>query len=172
MWSELGSTWAQLWLTVVSAVGVYLTMMVLSRLFGQRQFASSTTYDLAFTFAMGSLIGRTVLVRVSLLNAVVALCTMFILHAGATWLHHRFGIAHELMQNRPVLLVDRGQLLDDALHQTGTSVEVFQALRLQGMGSLDDVAALVLERNGQFSVVSRSQRLDADVFAEVTGSPR
>lgn len=108
MWSELGSTWAQLWLTVVSAVGVYLTMMVLSRLFGQRQFASSTTYDLAFTFAMGSLIGRTVLVRVSLLNAVVALCTMFILHAGATWLHHRFGIAHELMQNRPVLLVDRG----------------------------------------------------------------
>lgn len=41
-----------------------------------------------------------------------------------------------------------------------------------GFGSLDDVAAVVLERNGQFSVVSRSQRLDEDAFAEVVGAPR
>lgn len=170
MWSELGLTWQQFFLTVVSAVGVYAAILVLSRVFGQRQFASSTSYDLALNFAMGSLIGRTVLVRVSLLNAVVALCTMFLLHAGATWLHHRVGVVHEIMQNRPVLLVDDGELVDGALRRTGTSrVEVFQALRLQGMGSLDDVAAVILERNGQFSVISRSQRLDAELFAEVVG---
>jgi len=60
MWNELGITWSQLWLTVVSAVGVYVGILALSRIFGQRQFASSSTYDLAFNFAMGSLIGRPV----------------------------------------------------------------------------------------------------------------
>jgi Protein of unknown function (DUF421) len=105
---------------------------------------------------MGSLIGRTVLIRVSLLNAVVALSTMFVLHTATGWLHHRSRMFHNVIQNRPVLLVTDGRLLDDALHRTGTShVEIFQAARLQGLGSLDDVAAVTLERNGQFSLVTQ-----------------
>ncbi|MBW3606001.1 MAG: DUF421 domain-containing protein [Actinobacteria bacterium] len=171
MWAQLGMTWSQVWLTIATAVGVYAAILALSRLFGQRQFASLSTYDLAFNFAMGSLIGRTVLVRVSLLNAVVALCTMFVLHAATGWLHHHNRVLHDVIQNRPVLLVSDGRLPDDALHRTGTShVEVFQAARLQGLGSLDDVAAVTLERNGQFSFVPRGQRLDPDLFGEVAGN--
>lgn len=171
MWSQLGITWPQVWLTIASAVGVYVTMVVLSRVFGQRQFVSSSTYDLAFTFAMGSLIGRTVLVRVSLATAVIALCTMFVLHMATGWLHHRFALVHRVIQNAPVLLVRDGRLLDDQLRRTGTSRdEVFQALRLQGRGALDDVAALILEPNGNFSIVDRSQRLDPEVFDDVAGA--
>lgn len=173
MWNELGITWSQLWLTVVSAVGVYVGILVLSRIFGQRQFASSSTYDLAFNFAMGSLIGRTLLVRVSLLNALVALSVMFVLHAATGWMHHHIQVVHDLIQNQPVMLAAHGHILDEALRRTGTSrSEVYQAVRLKGFGSLDEVAAVVLERNGQFSVVSRSQRLDEDAFAEVVGAPR
>lgn len=168
MWSQLGITWSQLWLTIVSAIGVYAAILALSRLFGQRQFASSTSYDLAFMFAMGSLIGRTLLVRVSLLNAIVALCTMFALHAATGWLHHHVPVMHDLIQNRPVMVVNDGRILDDALRRTGTSrTEIYQAVRLEGVGSLDEVVAVVLERNGRFSVLKRSERLDADMFAEV-----
>lgn len=171
MWSELGITWPQLWLTVVSAVGVYVAILVLSRLFGQRQFTATSSYDLAFTFALGSLVGRTVLVRVSLLGALVALCTMFALHTCTTWLHHNSAAAHRLIQNRPVLLATDGRLLPDALRRTGTSeVEVFQALRLAGRGSFDHVAAVVLERNGRVSVIGASERIDAEVFTEVDGT--
>lgn len=171
MWTELGMMWSQVWLTITTAVGVYAAILVLSRLFGQRQFATVSTYDLAFNFALGSLIGRTVLIRFSLLNAVVALCTMFVLHAATGWLHHRNRVLHHLIQNRPVLLAADGRLLDDALHRTGTSrVEVYQAARLKGLGSLDDVAAVTLERNGQFSFVRQAQRLDTTVFDEVAGN--
>ncbi len=169
MWAQLGMTWSQVWLTIATAIGVYVAILALSRLFGQRQFASLSTYDLAFNFAMGSLIGRTVLVRVSLLNAVVALCTMFVLHTVTGRLHHRSSLLHNVIQNQPILLGAGGRLLDDALHRSGTShEEVFQAARLQGLGSLDDVAAVILERNGQLSFVGR-QRLDAGVFGEVAG---
>lgn len=173
MLSELGMTWSQLGLTIVSAVGVYTAMIVLSRIFGQRQFSASSSYDLAFNFAMGSLIGRTVLVRVSLLNAVIALCTMFVLHAGVTWLHHNVSAVHDVIQNRPVRLVADGVVLPEALRMTGTSrVEVYQAVRLHGHGSLDDVAAVVLERSGEVSVVGSAQRLDDDVFGEVVDTRR
>ena len=110
--------------------------------------------------------------RVSLLNAVVALSVMFVLHAATGWMHH-IQVVHDLIQNQPVMLAAHGHILDEALRRTGTSrSEVYQAVRLKGFGSLDDVAAVVLERNGQFSVVSRSQRLDEDAFAEVVGAPR
>jgi len=171
MWSELGTTWGDVWLTILSAIGVYVTIIALSRMFGQRQFATSSTYDLAFNFAMGTLVGRAVLVRVSLLNAVVALCTMFLLHAITSWLHHRVGWVHDAIQNRPMLLVANGVVLDDALRESGTSrVELFQALRLQGIGSVDEVGAAILERNGQFSVINSTTGLDADVFREVGGT--
>lgn len=171
MWTQLGMTWSQVWLTIATAIGVYAAILALSRLFGQRQFATSSTYDLAFTFAMGSLIGRAVLVHVSLLNAVVALATMFVLHAATGWLHHHSDWVHNLIQNRPVLLYANGRMLDDALRSTGTShVEVFQAARIQGLGSLDEIAAVLLERNGRVSFINHSQRLDAEVFAEVAGN--
>lgn len=102
--------------------------------------------------------------RVSLLNAVVALSVMFVLHAATGWMHH-IQVVHDLIQNQPVMLAAHGHILDEALRRTGTSrSEVHQAMRLKGFGSLDEVAAVVLERNGQFSVVSRSQRLDDGVL--------
>ena len=109
----------------------------------------------------------------SLLNAVIALCTMFLLHAGVTWLHHNVRVVHDAVQNRPVLLVADGLVLDDALRRTGTSrTEVFQAVRLHGMASLDEVGALVLERSGEFSVVGRSTQRSPEVFSEVVDTRR
>ena len=111
MWAQLGMTWSQVWLTIATAISVYVAILALSRLFGQRQFASC---------------------------------------------------------RRPILLGAGGRLLDDALHRSGTShVEVFQAARLQGLGSLDDMAAVILERNGQFSFVGRAQRFDAGAFGDL-----
>lgn len=97
-----------------------------------------------------------------------ALCTMFALHAGATWWHHRYSAVHDLIQNRPVLLIADGEVLDDVLRRTGTSLlEVNQALRLAGIGAMGDVGAVILERNGQFSVFDAKQHRADEVFAEV-----
>ena len=106
--SALGLSWTEAGLVVLTATGIYLAVVVLSRVFGQRQFAQSSTYDLAFVFALGSLIGRVILVRTSLLAAVVGLVTMFLLHSATGWLHHHNATVHRLMQNRPVLLVAHG----------------------------------------------------------------
>lgn len=64
--ARLGLSWTEALLVVVTAAVIYVTVTVLSRIFGQRQFSVTTSYDLAFTFALGSVIGRVILVRTTL----------------------------------------------------------------------------------------------------------
>lgn len=173
-WSAaLGMTWGDLALTVVTATGIYLAVIALSRLFGQRQFSISSSYDLAFIFAMGALIGRVVLIRTSLLNAVAGLFTMFVLHRLMGWLHHHVPIVHRAVQNDPVLLVAHGEVVEENLRRARTShVELHQQLRLQGIASLEDVSAVILERDGNVSAVRKGARLAPEVFADVLGGKR
>jgi hypothetical protein len=126
----LGASWTDLVSIPITAIGVYTTMLLLSRLFGQRQLSRSTTYDLAFVFALGSLVGRVILVRTSLLAAMVGLVTMFTLHLIVGWLHHTVPAFHRVTQNRPVLLVAHGAVVDENLRRARTSrIELYQELR-------------------------------------------
>lgn len=170
VWKELGVSWGEAGLTVLIAVVIYSAIILFSRIWGQRQFATSSTYDLAFIFAMGSLVGRVLLVRTSLANALVGLLAMFSLHSTVGWLHHHVDWIHRTIQNRPILLLAHGRVIGDNLDRANTSrYEVDEALRLEGLGSPDDAAAVILERNGDFTVIEASRALDPDVFEEVVG---
>ncbi len=167
----LGLTWVEAGLVVITAVGTYSSMLLLSRIFGQRQFTQATTYDMAFIFAIGSLVGRVILVRVSLGAAVLGLVMMFCLHAGTGWLHHHVPTFHRLTQNRPVLLALNGEVLEAALSDAHTShLEVYEAVRLHGLASLEDTLAVVLERSGELSVIRRGVSVQEDLWREVAGS--
>ena len=173
MWSELGLTTTEAVLTVVTATGIYFAVIALSRLFGQRQFASSTTYDLAFLFAVGSVIGRVVLVRTSLATALLGLGVLFVLHTGANLLHHEVGWLHNVLQNPPVLVVADGEIVPDGMRRAHLSdYELFQALRQSGRGSLDGIQAAILERNGELSIIEQDTRLTPEVLKEVVGRER
>ncbi len=144
--SSLGVSWTDLWLTLLTAIGIYATMLLLSRLYGPRHFSRFTTYDLVLVFAMGSLIGRVILVRTSLGDAVVGLVAMFTLHAAVGWLHHNVAAFHRFSQNRPVLLLAHGVVLEENLRRAHTSrFELYQQLREHGVASLDGVSAVILE---------------------------
>lgn len=170
---ELGIGWEDAWLTIVTATVIYGSMVLLSRVFGQRQFSTSSSYDMAFIFALGSLVGRVILVRVSLAGAVLGLVTIFSLHWATGWLHHNVAVVHRAIQNRPILVVAYGEVLEDNLRRAKTSmIEIHAQLRLEGLASLDEARAVVLERNGEFSVISGDHSLDTAVFQEVIGSER
>ncbi len=169
----LGLTWTEAGLVVITAVGIYTAMLLLSRIFGQRQFTQAATYDLAFVFAAGSLIGRVILVRVSLGAAVLGLVVLFCLHAATGWLHHHVPAFHRLTQNRPILLAHGGEVLQAAMQDAHTShLEVYEAVRLQGLASLEDTLAVVLERSGEISVIPRGVSVQEGLWREVAGSER
>lgn len=169
--SRLGLTLTEAVLVITVAIAIYLAMIVFSRIFGQRQFSAFSTYDLAFTFALGSVMGRVILVRTSLAAGLLGLLTLFVMHAVAGWLHHRIPVMHRVMQNRPILLVADGHALEENLRRAATSrAELHAAVRLRGLGSVGDVRAAVLERNGHMSILPAGTNVDPDAFAEVVGA--
>lgn len=170
---NLGISWTEAWLTVVVATVMYALIILLSRVFGPRSFATSSSYDLAFVFALGSLIGRVILVRTSMAVAAVGLLTLFVLHRVTGWMHHSFTPVHDLMQNAPILVAVEGRILDEQLAPAQLSrAEIHQGVRLKGFGSLAEVRAVVLEPNGEFSVLGAGRDLHPDVYGEVRGSER
>ncbi|GIF01200.1 DUF421 domain-containing protein [Paractinoplanes rishiriensis] len=81
-----------------------------------------------------------------------------LLQLSVTWLSIRSRAVRRLLKSEPSVLLRDGVLLYDALRsQRVTDGEVRQAVRSQGIGDLADVAAVVLETDGSFSVIPAAQ---------------
>jgi uncharacterized membrane protein YcaP (DUF421 family) len=73
--------------------------------------------------------------------------------------------------NRPILVMAGSQVLDDQLRKAKiTRRDVLEALRLAGVPSLQQVQAVIIERNGTFSVLRCDDRIDAELLERVVGA--
>ncbi|MDQ2668909.1 MAG: DUF421 domain-containing protein, partial [Gemmatimonadota bacterium] len=82
---------------------------------------------------------------------------------GTRFLQSRSKRIHHLVRQPPALLLWDGKMLEDKLRSSSTSAdEVRAAVRYAGLGSLSEARAVVLENNGEFSVVEKSKTLSDD----------
>jgi uncharacterized membrane protein YcaP (DUF421 family) len=104
--------------------------------------------------------------------AVVALATFLGMQAllGALRQHPAL---YRWLNRAPVLLAYDGQPLPENMRRAHVvEDELRQAVRRAGAASLDDVACVVLERNGAVSVVRSSDGVDEWLLADVEGAAR
>jgi uncharacterized membrane protein YcaP (DUF421 family) len=138
----------------IATVAIYLAFVLLLRLLGQRTVATLSVVDLACVMAVGALVGRTALLAVpSLVTGLVGLVTLLVTHRGVSVLQRSTSLGRRL-RAEPVLLAEDGRLLPDAMRRVRlTPEEMNQQLRQAGVTSLGQVACVVLETNGQISVL-------------------
>ncbi len=166
---ELGLSWILTLLVVVAALGIYGTVIFFSRLAGIRSHSRMSTFDFVTTVAIGTIVGRVVLVRTSLVAGVVGLASLFGFQAIVAYLRMKAGFGR-FVDTPPVLLMAGPHLLHDGLRRAHvTQDDVFEKLRLNGVGSLDVVKAVVLERSGDISVIHGEVDVDPDLFPNVIG---
>ena len=146
--------------TLLLGVLVYSAVVLILRLSGKRTLSKWNSFDLIVTVALGSSLATALLTaQVSLPQGVLALALLTALQFAVTWLSVRVASFERLIKARPTLLVRDGELLHDAMRRERVPVsEIHAALRAHGIGSLDGVAAVVLETDGSFSVVRESVR--------------
>ncbi|MFE0726230.1 MULTISPECIES: DUF421 domain-containing protein [Streptomyces] len=152
-------SWYDMLRVAVMAACAYAALIVVVRLSGKRTLAKMNAFDLVVTVALGSTLATILLNRsVSLAEGILALSLLVVLqfvNAKAA-VHSRS--YRRLIKAEPTLLLSDGRLLSDAMaRQRVTESEVRQAIRSQGIGAVEDVTAVVLETDGSFSVLSRSQ---------------
>ena len=160
--------WPSLARIVLVGVPVYAILLVLLHVGGKHSLARTNAYGLVITVSLGSALASAVLTReVTLADGALAIGLLLALqYLLSTWVS-RWSWAAQVITQRAVLLARDGVLLEEAMRRERvTEPEVLAAIRKQGLGSLADVGAVVLECDGSFSVIRRPGP-DPSVLADV-----
>lgn len=168
----VGSPWADLGTTVVAAIGVYVTVIVLTRLAGLRSLAKMSSFDFATTVAIGSTVASTALAATPLANGVVALSMLFGLQYLAATMRRR-NLLRGVIDNEPMLLMAGGEVIQSNLQHSHVSrEELWAQLRLSGVHRREQVHAVILETTGDMSVLQGDGPFDPELLQGVRGAER
>lgn len=153
---------------VVATVVIYVAFLLLVRVLGQRALVAASGYDVACVIALGAVVGRTTLLATpSLAGGVLALVTLLGMQR-LVGIAHRGRSVRRVLGREPVVLVEDGRVRTENVRRARFGDdELRQLLRLAGVARLDDVAYVVLERNGQVSVVRRTEDPDPWLVADL-----
>jgi uncharacterized membrane protein YcaP (DUF421 family) len=169
--TALFTGWEPVGNTVIVGVLAYIATVVIVRVSGKRTLASMSAFDFIVTVALGSIVASMVLsAEIPLAVGIAGLLVLVGLQAVVSRASVRSRTVEQAVKNRPRFLYYRGALLDDALAEERVSrADVMQALRLKGISSFDDVEAVVLESNGNFSMIGTVKSGERSTLADVAG---
>lgn len=149
-------SWAELLAVVTTATGIYMAVILLTRLFGKRSFSKMSSFDFAMTVAVGSIIATTVLSSsVKLINGIVGLSAVYLLQMMVAVARSNV-VVQKIVDNAPLLLMDGNQILQANLKKARVSEgDLRSKLREANVTSLNHVKAVVFETTGDISVLHK-----------------
>ncbi|RKS55139.1 uncharacterized protein DUF421 [Gillisia mitskevichiae] len=141
----------------ISAIGIYIAVIIFTRIAGKRSFSKMSSFDFAMTVAIGSIIASTILSKsISLLQGIVGLAIVYILQISAA-LFRRFKFFQKAIDNTPLLLMDGEKILKDNLRKARvTESDLRSKLREANVTQMSQIKAVVFETTGDISVLHAS----------------
>ena len=153
--SHIFENWSGLVRVLVIGIIAYTGLVQILLESGKRTLSKMNAFDLVVTVALGSTLATIILSKdVALAEGLLALVLLIGLQYAVTWSSVRWSAISKLVKSSPTLLFYRGEFLP--AHMRSARVvedEILAGVREQGLGSMDDVAAVVLETDGSFSVI-------------------
>lgn len=151
-------TWFGLARVLIVGTFAYVFLVVLLRVSGKRTLTKLNAFDLVVTVALGSTLATVLLNKsVPLAEGIVALALLVFLQFAIAWLSVRSPRFRSLIKSEPTLLAESGRLFDGVLEeQRVTRDEVLAVLRSEGVTDRRGIAAVVLETDGSFSVLTKA----------------
>jgi uncharacterized membrane protein YcaP (DUF421 family) len=166
----LFDSWETLLRVAVAGVCSYISLVLVLPLIGNRTLSQLNAFDLIVTVALGSTLATVILNKnVALVDGLFALILLVLLQYSVSSLSLRHKRVRQVIKTEPRLLFFKGSYLQAALRTSRiTEDEVLQVIRSQGIGTLSEVDAVVLETNGRFSVIRKlNESSDDSVLSNV-----
>ncbi len=153
-----GASAGSLLAVFLSAVSIYFIVILFTRIAGKRSFSKMSSFDFAMTIAIGSIIGSTLLLAsVNLLTGIVGLASVYLLQQLVAFLR-RFPSFGNLVENKPYLLMQGTQVLEDNLKKARvTKGDLRAKLREANVTRLSQVKVVVFETTGDISVLHNQE---------------
>ncbi len=162
--------WYGLFRILIIGVPAYAALVFWLRVSGKRTLSKWNAFDFVVTIALGSVLASVILSKDTVLAEGIAAFVLLIgLQFVITWLSVRFDWLKNTVKGEPTLLLDKGEFLRDAMkRQRVTESEIHAAIRAQGSAATEEIAAVVLETDGSFSVIKNSKAGSRSALADVS----
>lgn len=140
---------------IISAIGMYLALIIFTRLSGLRSFSKISSFDFATTVAFGSVLASAVLANdPPVLQAIFALGVIYLLQHLVSRLRIHLKSVSEAVDNPPILVMNGSTILHDNLSEVGvTEKDLLAKLREANIVRWEQVRAVVVESTGDLSVL-------------------
>ena len=165
------NSWIDVGRVVLVGSAAYALLVLVLRLSGKRTLSQLNAFDFVVTVALGSTLATILLSKdVALVEGVAALALLAGLQYLVAIVSSRWPVTRVAITSRPTLLLFEGRVRSDALRRHRLTVsELRQALRMQGVGDVAQVKAVVLETNGTMSIITEGKYGDGSALEDVTG---
>ncbi len=148
----------------IRTIVLYLALIVVMRIMGKRQLGEMQPFELGITLVVADLTCIPMSdPSIPFIYGILPMIALLITHVIITFIQQKHQGFRKLMNGKPIIVIENGNIDVKALGRTGLSVnDLMSGLRSSGYFNLDDVAFAILETNGKLSV------LPAYESAEVT----
>jgi len=145
---------------VICAVISYIVLFIFIRISGKRTLAKLNAFDFVVTVTLGSTLSSMILKKVPLVEGFVALITIIALQYLLAFLAKNSSKMEDVINSTPTLLFYDGKFILPAMKkEVITEEEIYSEIRKYRLESLEDVQAVVMELNGTFTVVKKSNKV-------------
>ena len=147
------------WQTVIrialSGIVIYFLFILFINLYGKRSISSLSMHDYVVTIAMGSIVATTITSKdASLIDGMIGLLILLTLQFLVTFLARKDSRFFRALNSTPSVLFLEGEFITKNLKANRmTQDEVYSAIREQGQTTSDQIYAVIIESNGNLSVI-------------------
>jgi uncharacterized membrane protein YcaP (DUF421 family) len=143
---------------VLRAAVLYFFIVFITRVVGRRELSSLSPLDIILLIIVGDAVQQGLTQDdYSVTGAMIAVGTIATLQVASSYATFRSKGAAKLLEGLPLVLVDRGKLVDENLHRERiTEDELAGEMRGQQIASFDEVEWAILEANGTISFIKKS----------------
>lgn len=151
--------WSGILRTIVVGTLAYALLIAALRSSGKRTLAKLNAFDLVVTVAIGSTLATILLSEdVALAEGVTAFVTLIGLQWIVAFASVRSRRVARAVRSEPQLLMRDGEICTEALRRERvTRDELMTVIRTSPTSDPDEVAAVILESDGSFSVIARPE---------------
>ncbi|MBP3402080.1 MAG: DUF421 domain-containing protein [Clostridia bacterium] len=143
---------------LVRTVIIYILLSFSLRIMGKRQLGELDVMELVSTLLISELASIPIDdPDIPLLNAIIPILLILSAEVILSTLKNKSEKLKETLEGKPVYIIYKGRLLQDALKENRISInELLSEMRTQGIGDISEVNYAIMEQNGSLSLLKKS----------------
>lgn len=161
--------WEGIERTLIVGTLAYIGLILLLRISGKRTLSKMNAFDLVVTVALGSTLATILLSeKIALSEGLAAFFLLIGLQYIIAWLSVRSKLLSDFIKSNPELLYYEGEFFWKVMKRERIlEVEILQAARTNNVESMDEIQAVVLETDGTFSIIKKTDKDQRSTLSNV-----